>query len=188
VMLFGPKPFRVTCVQQLSSDHSALPQLKPAEVDNPLELSFVNPRNVEWRIANKSSSVVQNALYYFGIFNLDRPELNRRVLPSGETGVEPFRIPVQKADFVNPDQPIGGQILSVGMEPMINPGERIFGFAFTNCPGCKRVDYWFYFKEGEGGWYTKASQQGVIFPAGIYQNATKTLDDLVPVELRRPIK
>ena len=38
-----------------------------------VEMYFVNPKNVEWRIKNKSSSlVIQNVLYWFVLLNIDQ--------------------------------------------------------------------------------------------------------------------
>jgi hypothetical protein len=161
---------------------------KPGKV-NSVELYFVNPANVEWRI--RSTAVVQNVLYYFGLFNLDRPELNMRTLDSGEVGYEPLRITVRKADFVNPDEPIGGLLLPLDMVSMIRPGERIFGFATVNCPGCKMLAYWLYFKQGEFGWFSAMQQSAhslSIPVGGIVNRPEITIDGLVPQGARIPIQ
>lgn len=158
-----------------------------APIRMPVTLTFVNKLDLEWRISDVSKDTVRDVLYYFGLFNLDRPELNRRTLDNGGVGIEPFRIVVQKADFVNPGEPIGGRVLPSGMESMIRPGERIFGYAFINCPGCKRSEYWLYFKSGEGGWFSKA-RSGMVLPSGVLSDPIKTLDSLVPHNLRQIIK
>ena|ERR1035437_4646543 len=112
-----------------------------------------------------------------------------RTLDSGEVGYEPLRITVRKADFVNPDQPVGGLLLPLDMSSMIRPGERVFGFATVNCPGCKQLMYWLYFKQGRSGWFSAMQEHTLVIPLSEIVNKPEiTMDGLVPPGARIPIQ
>jgi len=166
--------------------HPQTPRVPKAAREPEVEMYFVNPKNVEWRIKNNSSSlVVQNALYWFFLINIDHPLINGNV-------PQPLRIPSQKVDFINADDFSGGVVLPPEIQQAVQAGDRIFGTAEVGCPGCKDKGYWLYFRQGEGGWFSRMNgytSRGLNFPVGpILTDPDKEIETLVPLSIRVAIK
>lgn len=70
-------------------------QARAAEAQKPeVEMYFVNPQNVEWRVRNNSSHVVESVLYWLVLIDIDQPLL-------GGSPPIPLRIRGQRVDFIN---------------------------------------------------------------------------------------
>lgn len=154
-----------------------VPRATKAKREPEVEMYFVNPQNVEWRVRNNSSGVVQNALYWFVLMDIDQPSL-------GGNPPIPLRIPSQKIDFINANDFSGALVLPSDLQRAVKLGDRIFGTAQVACPGCKDKAYWLYFKVGDGGWFSKMhshTSRGLLFPMGaILADPDKAIETLVP--------
>ena len=154
-----------------------------------LDMYFVNPANAEWRIKNHGSAgFVPNVEYWFALVDIDQHLLANN--PPGYPG--PFRMSIQKIDFINANDTAGGAILPLDLQPGIKRGDRVFGTATFGCPGCKEKAYWLYFKQGIDGWFSEMrghTTRGLNFPSGaIVTNPDKELEKLVPSRTRVAIK
>jgi hypothetical protein len=163
------------------------PSIKPRPE---LSMFFVNPRYPEWRIENKSAVVVEHALYWFALIDLDQPDLNSTPNLAGTvTPYAPLRIPVQQADFINPGDVAGALVFPVDLIQKIKVGDRIFGAAQLECPGCKDRGYWLYMKYGYDGWFSEMrghTARGVEIKPPV-QNTDEELEKIVPSAMRMQI-
>jgi hypothetical protein len=154
-----------------------VPRATKATREPEVEMYFVTPQNVEWRVRNNSSRAVQNVLYWFFLVDIDQPFL-------GGNPPIPLRIPVQKIDFINANDFSGALVLPSDLQRAVRIGDRIFGTAQVACPGCKDKAYWLYFKVGDNGWFSKMhghTSRGLLFPMGaIVADPDKEIETLVP--------
>ena len=149
----------------------------PTGDKQPLLMTLIKPgRFIELRIKNQSNEVVQPALYYYGLWDLDNPQLN--------SGGPAIQIPVRRIDFINPETEVG-EMMNLSPE-----GRRLLGVASINCPGCKERGYWIYI-DHTGGWFAEMlgyDTRGLVIPYAAVGNDDKELDKLVPPEIRRVIR
>jgi hypothetical protein len=154
---------------------------------NRLEMYFVHPKNVEWRLSNHSISSAHDVSYWFALINIDRPDSLQGTFP-----YQALQIPVRKVDFINAGDTAGAIILDSAVADRVRPGDRLFGTATFDCPGCKERSYWLYIKRGEGGWFSEIRDQsvrGLHLPIGkIIANADEELERLVPSSSRKSIQ
>jgi hypothetical protein len=148
---------------------------------------FVNPNNAEWRIVNHSRSTVSDVSYWFALVNIDKGDFT-----AGKFPYSPLQIPVRKIDFINPGDTAGAIILDSSIGASVGLGDRLFGTATFDCPGCKERSYWLFIKHGHGGWFAEMpgqSVRGLSLPIGrIAANTDQELERLVPSSSRRPIR
>ena len=102
---------------------------------NPIvEIEFVHPESVAYKVQNHSSRIAEDVLVSFGIFDIDaEPPI---ILP----------IPADDIEYVNP---------KLGKGPFTlfgkygTKGHRYFGIVYVGCKGCENLNtYWLYVKHG----------------------------------------
>ena len=178
--------------QKWAKDHPEQTQIvrfeKPAPPPQPeLEMYFVGPRFLEWRIKNDSSFVVEHAKYWFGLVDLDQPYLNPGPNLSGTvTKYQPLQLPVKEVDYINAGDFAGALLFPDDLRLKIKKGDRIWGMADLTCPNCKEKGYWIFFNSGISGWYSEikgASLRGLEMPIPV-ENTETELEKLVPTAQR----
>jgi hypothetical protein len=172
----------------LKSPPTPVPQ--PTKPRPELFMSFVNPKNPEFRIENRSGIVIEHAKYWFGLVDLDQPYLNSTPNLTGTvTPYAPLRIPSQDAGFINPKEVAGALVLPEDLVQRIKSGDRIFGVAQLECPGCEDRGYWLYVKYGYDGWFSEMkghTAKGLEMPIPV-ENTDEQLEKLVPPAMRTRI-
>ena len=114
-----------------------------------VKLKFIYPNSPALILYNDTSTPAQNALYSFGLWNLDSP-------PDQMTN--PLPVPSAKADYVRSHEAVGPQNIfdAPGVKSRLKAGDRIFGFVTVSCPDCKtRREYWLSIKWGDSGWFSE---------------------------------
>lgn len=159
------------------------PKPKPGlELRPELEAQFVAATSPGLILFNKSSVVVRDPSYSLVMWNLDKglptslPTVSLteggRYLKPGQRMVEPTL-----------DRP--------EMKPLISEGNRIFGFAYVDCPNCKRARYyWLYIVYGQDSWYSEipeGTEPNLISMSQRLQDAEWDVDRFMSANSHGPI-
>ena len=109
-------------------------------------LRFVYPKEPALMIRNLSDSVARDIKWMVILWNMDLPERN-----------DPLPIPTYTFDWIKGHQD-GGPLTLFStplVAPLLQPGNRLLGCAFVDCPACDRGRaYVVYVVLGQGGWYS----------------------------------
>jgi hypothetical protein len=161
-----------------------------------IKLVLIDPKSVNFILENPSGKVVNQPTYAFVLWNLDHPLIRDPSYPERQ---DPSPIPTTfSKSYILPGAGLGpSQLMSLPqVQPLVNEGDRLFGYAHVFCVDCKRTHlYWVYIQHGNGGWYYEVPSGQVIdmrelarqMPA-IRRERDRWIDELAPLENRQPIK
>lgn len=174
---------------QPSTSKVVKPHASPSQPKPDLSIVLVYPKAFAIAFINESDVVLREPKYSPGIYNLDRLDA------SGNPVILP--IPVFSGDWIRPHEAMGPQtVISLPtVQPLVNNGDRIFGFIIVSCPECILTkSYWVYAVHGVGGWFYKLPDgKGISIPTlveaakKVRENPDTTLAELAPINGRIPI-
>jgi ABC-type multidrug transport system fused ATPase/permease subunit len=125
----------------LSKSVEARPTDKPEVV-----LSLVHTASPAVSLHNVSNAVANNIKWGIILWNTTHPD------PS----FTPLQIPIQMFDWIKPGQYGGPEDVFSRVSSQLQPGDRLVGCAFVDCPDCiKGHSYLVEIVWGQGGWYSE---------------------------------
>lgn len=140
-------------------------------VTQPLvELDFIYPASVAYKVVNKSGKIAEDVLVSFGIFDLD------------SDSYDPVPIRSVNYEYVNKYSE-KGPFSFFGSFGKID--HRYFGIVYVSCKGCKSLEtYWVYVKHGSKNesFYAKRNSKDTfqINISKLKTNTEKYLEELIP--------
>lgn len=133
-------------------------QLEPTK-ESPADvaLRFVYPKEPALVITNLSDSVARDIKWTVILWNMDLPDRN-----------DPLPIPVENFDWLRGHKESAplGLFNRPLVAPLLKSGNRLFGCASIDCPGCSRGrTYIVYIVWGQSGWFSKIENEksGQVF-------------------------
>jgi hypothetical protein len=150
-------------------------------------LRFIYPKSPALVIENRSAVIARDIKWTLVLWNMDLPERN-----------DPLPIPVQKFDWLRPNDEGGPQNLfsTPAVASLLKTGNRLFGSASVNCPECARGrTYIVQIIWGERGWFSELenekSGRTVVPSSGSEVGRAdyfKRLEEEIPLRARIPIR
>jgi hypothetical protein len=174
-------------VQVAKQPQITYPAPRQPEVEKPdASLALLYPEEFAILLLNDSSVILNKPKWGFAIWNLGKVDD-----PAEKTAVLP--IPTAEGDYIRPHEALGPEGAISEVRSLVNPGDRLFGYVFVECPEClKSKYYWVYAVVKQGGWFSEIktgypdiSVIGRNIPT-IRQNIDKVLSD-IPETDRTPI-
>jgi hypothetical protein len=151
-----------------------------------VSLRFVYPKSPALVIVNSSDSVARDIKWTVVLWNMDLPDRN-----------DPLPIPTSTFDWIKPHDEGSPQDLFDAplVAPLLKPGNRLFGCASVDCPGCSRGrTYVVYIVWDQDGWFSEISVDKpgrLIIPRNFFRESReayfKSLEAAVPASARIPI-
>jgi len=143
-----------------------------------VELVFVHPESVAYKIVNNSEKIAEDVLVSFGIFSLDSDLQN------------PVPISSANYDYVNKHSEKGSFSFfsNFGIR-----NQRYFGIVYISCRDCEKLrTYWIYAKHGDAtdAFYAERNRQDTfqINVSDLASNTQDYLKNLFPERRRISIK
>jgi hypothetical protein len=163
------------------------PSTQQPAVEMPnVSLRFVSPKSPVLIIVNPSNVVAKEIKWAVVLWNLDLPDR-----------YNPLPIPSNSVDWIKPHDEVGPANLFdlPTVFPLLNPGNRLFGCAMIDCPGCSRGrTYIVYIVWNEGGWYSEINKNHpgkIIAPPNLSKEVMgkyfQLLESMAPPSARTPI-
>jgi len=151
-----------------------------------VSLRFVYPKSPALVIVNPSDSVARDIKWALALWNMDLPDRN-----------DPLPIPISTFDWIKPHDEGGPENLfgTPLVAPLLKPGNRLFGCATVDCPGCSRGrTYIVYIVWDQDGWFSEINVDKpgkLIIPRNVLRESReayfKSLEAAVPGSARIPI-
>lgn len=153
-------------------------QLKDIFILPNVELEFVHPQSISYRLVNNSPKIAEDILVSFGVFDLD----------SNSTG--PVPIPSVEYNYVNRESAKGPFTF---FYKFAQKNHRYFGIVYVGCRGCERLNtYWIYARHGSADecFYAERNDRDTyeINVPNIVNDTENYLEKIVPQNRRIEIK